>query len=412
MAERAPRHVPSGNLSGFLLGLGSSVTSAGIYVHVPYCASRCTYCDFYSIGTGGELMTGTGNAFIDAVRQQVRSVRADLPITAESLYVGGGTPSLLGARVGDLVGVIDGAFGLRPGAEVTVEANPDDLSPPLLASWRQAGVTRVSLGVQALNNDVLSSFGRRHTAEQAARAVGMLRGSGLRWSVDLMAGVPGVADSEWADWLARVVDWGATHVSVYPLTIEEGTVLASRVECGSYPEPDSDAAAGQMVVAARELARLGIERYEVANFAVPGEESHHNFSYWTGVPYLGFGPSAASMLPTGDGGRARFTLHATREEHLSNPERGTSSSPGSTPSELEILTPDETLREDVMLGLRTKRGVSAELAARAGLGEVMARLVRGGLVESLRGDGAPGWALTERGWLLGNEVFSSVLFDS
>lgn len=406
-----PTELGSAGRGGFIASIQSPAQSAGIYIHVPYCASRCTYCDFYSLGQAGGISEAGADRFIEALRRQVAAICSDIDLNGETLYIGGGTPSLLGERIGEVVTLVRESFGLADGAEVTVEANPDDLTPQLLDAWAAAGVNRVSVGVQALDDEVLQQFGRRHSSAEALEALKMLAESGLRWSVDLIAGIPGLSDDVWCSWVRSVVDAGARHVSVYPLTIEEGTVLAARVERGDYPDTDPDSAASQMLIAARELSLVGIERYEIANFATPGEESRHNSSYWTGVPYLGLGPSAASMLPASGDSRVRFTLHESLDDYLADPERGTTGSADSLPADLEELTPEEARREDVMLRLRTAAGASADVVERAGIRNVLEALTSRGLVEPIGAPPNHAWHLTERGWLLGNEVFVSVLFD-
>lgn len=397
--------------SGFLAELRSPVKAAGIYVHVPFCASRCTYCDFYTLGQRGALSEESARRFIHALEAQMDGVNRDLRVVASTLYLGGGTPSMLGPLVGEIVAATRRTFGFAPNAEVTVEANPDDLSSELLAGWKDSGVTRVSVGIQALDDDVLESFGRRHTTREALSALALLRQSGLRWSADLIAGIPGVSDRRWCEWLQALVGSGATHVSIYPLTVETLTPLAVAIERRRFPEPDGDDAATQMLLAESVLARAGLVRYEIANFAVPGDESQHNLSYWMGTPYLGFGPSAASMLPTADGGRVRFTIHETLEAYLAQPLAATSGGATLGPADTEHLSHPEALREDVMLRLRTSEGAPGTLVLNAGVEMTLRDLESLKLVKRSESEGGGVWRLTEQGWLLGNEVFSRVLFD-
>ena len=380
-----------------------------LYVHVPFCASKCAYCDFASaaVDAGDPSVEWTFDAYVAAVERDVaRHAAAGLLASVPTVYVGGGTPTLLGSRLAGLVASLAAMVGLAPDAEVTVEANPDSLTVPLAHGLANAGVTRVSLGVQSFDDEVLSVLGRRHDAQSARRAAAAVVEAGLALSVDLMCGVPGLSDEGWRESLREAIATGAEHVSVYPLTIEDGTPLCERVETGAFPEPDSDGAAEQMLTAARVLADAGFERYEVANHARPGARSRHNTRYWTGGAYLGVGPAAASMLPAGayvdacvpgDAARVRFTASASLSDFLADV-------PAARTAEFETLTAEEALREDAMLGLRLAEGISADLARCAGVEDVLRELADDGLVECA-GDR---WRTTERGWLLGNAVYGRV----
>jgi coproporphyrinogen III oxidase-like Fe-S oxidoreductase len=240
----------------------------------------------------------------------------------------------------------------------------------------------------------------------------VLAASGLRFSVDVMCGIPGQTLESWRETLDGAVATGAGHVSAYPLSVEEGTPLYVRVRKGDLPAPDPDAAADMMLLAEDVLGCAGIARYEVASYARPGEESRHNTRYWTGGAYVGVGPSAASMLPAedfariaategwetppADGARARFTRSPNVEAYVYEPV--------GPPADVEYLTTEETRREDVMLGLRLTRGVTAGQVEEAGLTAVLEGLAADGLVESVEDR----WRTTRRGWLLGNEVFGRV----
>ena len=372
--------------------------SVSLYVHVPFCASKCDYCDFESHAIDPSA-SGVFAEYRSTTMREVR-VREAQGLLSEvpSIYVGGGTPTLLGDELPALVRDLRSLVGVATDAEVSVEANPDSLDERLAEALLDAGVTRVSLGVQSLDDAVLRRLGRRHDAAAALRAASSLERSGLRFSLDLICGVPEQSTASWEETVTRAVETGAGHVSVYPLIVEEGTPLGARIDAGREQDTDADAAAEQMSLAARILADGGMARYEVASYARPGEECRHNIRYWTGGAYVGVGPSAASMLPSRlaalagmvapDGGaRVRFT----------------------DSDEPEWLTCEEALREDAMLGLRLARGIDAGLAGSAGVETVLADLAASGLVELTRGAGeADRWRPTVRGWLLGNEVFGRV----
>jgi oxygen-independent coproporphyrinogen-3 oxidase len=378
--------------------VSDSPDSVSLYVHVPFCASKCDYCDFESRAVdpfARNAFTGYRTSAMREVRdREVQGLLANVP----TAYVGGGTPTLLGDELPALVRDLRSLVGVATDAEVSVEANPDSLDGRLVAALFDAGVTRVSLGVQSLDDEVLRRLGRRHDAASALRAASVLAHSGLRFSLDLICGVPGQTTASWKATVAGAVATGAGHVSVYPLIVEEGTALGARIDAGHEPDTDPDIAAEQMTVAARILTEAGMARYEVASYARPGEECRHNIRYWTGGAYLGVGPSAASMLPTrlaalaglvapDDGARVRFT----------------------DVGEPEWLTREEALREDAMLGLRLALGIEAGLAVRAGVDAVLADLAASRLVALMSGAGeAARWRPTDKGWLLGNEVFGRV----
>jgi oxygen-independent coproporphyrinogen-3 oxidase len=366
-----------------------------LYVHVPLCRSKCRYCDFYSLPEGAfapeSLVVDTMLSAVDWIRRGL----AQAPL--ETLYIGGGTPSMLGLHLPLLVRELGMLFGLAEGAEVTVEANPDSLDAALVSRLAEVGVTRVSLGVQSLSEAALAWLGRAHDASQAIDAMLAVAESGLDLSVDLMCGIPAVSPALWRASLASVVECGATHVSVYPLCVEPGTPLSASVEAGEEPLPEPDAAADEMETASQVLGELGLRRYETANYAMPGKESRHNTAYWTGRPYLGIGAGAHGMLTAAqaaagglsvpnDAGRVRYSYEPGGEMVV------------------EALTQAEAMREDAMLGMRMAEGISDSLASAAGVTRELEKLEVAGLVVHDAGR----WRSTDRGWLLGNEIFGRI----
>ncbi|MDA3936104.1 MAG: radical SAM family heme chaperone HemW [Actinomycetota bacterium] len=419
-----------------VVGASGGSVPVALYVHVPFCASKCAYCDFVSVP--GSVDSADVDSFVGAVLRTLRQdvepeVLADVP----TIYIGGGTPSMLGADglVSLLSGIAEVAH-VRPDAEITVEANPDSVDAALVEALAElgreltpAGVLRVSLGVQSFDDDVLRTLGRRHNAAATTGALALLKNAGVRVSLDLMCGIPGQSPESWRATLDTAVASGVGHVSVYPLTVEEGTPLARSVDSGQSAEPDADVAADMMETADEILHQAGIERYEIANYARPGQESLHNTGYWTGVEYLGVGPSAASMLsvrtaaktflerdlglvsactasemPLEPGdivSRVRFVQPPSLDEFLSGA--------CSESVESEWLTANEASREDAMLGLRLCRGISVELVQEANVTDVIKRLEADGLLERAHEAGAVDrWRLTRRGWLVANEVFGAV----
>jgi len=396
---------------------GDPPTPVSLYVHVPFCVSKCAYCDFYSKPGAPELYS----RFVDAALFEAGHwSHYDLLDDVPTMYIGGGTPTVLGMELVRLVRGLRETAHLRSDAEITVETNPETTDADQVALLVGAGITRFSLGVQSFDDAVLAALGRCHDAARTESALEVLRASGVPFSIDLICGVPGQSFESWDSTLEKAVGCGARHVSVYPLTVEDGTPLATAVIEGRQPTPDPDVAADMMLAAEVALAAAGIPRYEVASYAQPGHEARHNLVYWTGGAYLGVGPHAASMLPYAEFRRvaeaegwsleppaaeppvrARFTRETSLEDYLRRPL--------ARPEPLETLAAQEVLREDVMLGLRLSRGVPVGAVAEAGLAETLSSLAERGLVSLSRdGDGVERWRTTQRGWLLGNQVFGAV----
>jgi len=387
-----------------------------LYVHVPFCVSKCAYCDFYSIVDDPSLHA----RYVDAALFEAGHwSHYDLLDDVPSVYFGGGTPTVLG---GDLVRLVAGlrqTARIREDAEITVETNPEVTTPEIVAALTAAGANRFSLGVQSFDDEVLRALGRCHDAAQIERALQVLRDADVAFSIDLMCGIPGQSFESWDATLEAAVASGARHVSVYPLTVEPGTPLATAIGRGEVEPVDQDRAADMMLAAEVALAAAGLPRYEVANYAQPGHEARHNLVYWTGGSYIGIGPHAASMLPaevfelvaaaegwalpgeSGGGGRIRFTRETAVDDYLAHPL--------ALPEPMERLSVAEMAREDVMLGLRLAEGVSADFVRAAGVEPALLELEAAGLVMRLEDDGGEDrWATTQTGWLLGNVVFRAV----
>ncbi|MDO8879975.1 MAG: coproporphyrinogen-III oxidase family protein [Coriobacteriia bacterium] len=376
-----------------------------VYVHVPLCRSKCSYCDFFSLTP--DRLPVTPEALVDALFNQARvwTERGVAPAGIDTLYVGGGTPTMLGEGLATLVSALAIWAGAEPDAEITIEANPESVTPEMLELLAMAGVTRVSLGVQSLDDAELAMLGRAHVASRAIDAARWVTEAGLDLSVDVMCGLPGQSVADWRRTLDRAVATNAGHTSIYPLSLEAGTPLAAAVAIGDAPEPDPDVVADMLLEAAAVLKTSGLLRYETANYARPGHESRHNTAYWTGAPYLGVGPGAHGMLTAATAREAGFIVadgvDRVRYAIACSVETGLGIMPEVT---VELLDEGESAREDAMLGLRLTRGIDEGLASRAGVTEVLEGLAADGLV--VHADGR--WATTERGWLLGNEVFSRV----
>lgn len=261
----------------------------GIYLHIPYCRARCRYCDFYT-APGAR---GVPREYVEALKRELRRPHP----APDTLYFGGGTPALLTpAQAAELIA----AAGPRPGAEITLEANPDAVTPETLAGFRAAGVNRLSFGVQSARDSQLRTLGRLHTAAGAARALAWAREAGFPdLCGDIMLALPGYTRAEFDETLALLAEGGCTHISAYLLKIEPGTAFAARPPAGL---PDPDAAADFYLYAVDRLEAAGYRQYEISNFARPGHEGRHNLLYWNCRDYQGIGPAAHSCV----GGVRRF----------------------------------------------------------------------------------------------------------
>ncbi|MBR3570141.1 MAG: radical SAM family heme chaperone HemW [Oscillibacter sp.] len=362
----------------------------GLYIHVPFCKSKCAYCDFYSLAGAEERMDDYADALI--AQLEAFAPRAAARVV-DTVYVGGGTPSYLGAaRLVRILQAVRGLYAVAPDAEITAEANPDSVGG-WFAELRAAGYNRVSLGAQSFDNALLRAVGRVHTAEQAADAVKVLRRAGFEnVSLDLIYGLPGETAQSWRESVERAAELLPEHMSCYGLKVEPGTPLCSRRD---LPFPDDDAQAERYLRAVDALSRRGYRQYEVSNFAKPGYESRHNLKYWTLGEYLGFGAGAHSDF---DGERfawARDLGAFVRRDWAR--------------SESSAISPRERAREWLMLGLRTSDGVPlSEYAARFGRAfdaGFLSQCVKAGYAAA---DGGR-VSLTARGFLVSNQIIARAL---
>jgi putative oxygen-independent coproporphyrinogen III oxidase len=373
----------------------------GVYVHVPFCASRCGYCDFNTY-TAAELGGGVSrDTYIDTVLGELRLAARVLgdspPPRVDTVFVGGGTPTLLPpddlARVLD---AIDSTFGLAAGMEVTTEANPESVTPQSLKELRAAGYNRISLGMQSTAPGVLAILDRQHTAGRALAAAGEARDAGFdHVNLDLIYGTPGETAADFAGSLAAALDAGVDHVSAYALIVEEGTRLAARMRRGELAYPSDDVAADRYLAADAALSAAGMPWYEVSNWASsPAARCRHNLLYWTGGDWWGLGPGAHSHV---GGVRWWNVKHPARYAALV----GQGVSPGAG---REILTERERYVEEVMLRLRLAEGMP--LASLDDHGRAAAvRAAADGLVEIIEGRAV----LTLRGRLLADAVIRDLL---
>lgn len=295
-------------------------------------------------------------AMVDALLREMELTAGFLNGAAVgTLYFGGGTPSLLpDAALGRLIGAVRDRYSLQPDAEITLEANPDDISRERLNAWKSVGINRLSIGVQSFRDEDLRWMNRAHTAAEAREAIALARAAGFHHdSIDLIYGTPGLTDADLLSNLAQAIDLGCPHLSCYALTVEPRTALARDIRLGKMTPVDGDAQARQFLLLSETLRAAGYEHYEISNFALPGHRSRHNGSYWQGIPYLGLGPSAHSF----DGRNRRWNV-ANNELYLQAIARG------EIPFEQETLTPVQRLNEYTMTALRTMEGMDMERVGR------------------------------------------------
>jgi len=379
--------------------------SLAVYVHIPYCARKCAYCDFNSYDRFGEPQV---ERLIRALRREMALAARRPEVTGRpvtSVFFGGGTPTVLnGEQLADLLTTLTSLFPLAPGAEVTSEANPGTVDEAKLAAMRQAGFNRLSLGAQARQDHLLERLGRIHRAPEVEESVRAARRSGFdNLNLDLMYGLPGQTLADWRDTLDWAVSLGPEHISAYSLIIEPGTPFGALHERGllTLPGEDLEAAMDEMVL--ETLPKSGLEAYEVSNFARTGHRCRHNLVYWHNEEYLGLGPGAFGFL----GGERSWNLRRPQDYEAALLEQDR------LPVEdRERPDPATSMGETVMLGLRLTEGLELERFRRRfgrSLQEVysepLQRLVGLGLLE--RGPGHV--RLTRRGRQVGNRVFAEFL---
>jgi oxygen-independent coproporphyrinogen-3 oxidase len=406
----------------------TNIEGLALYVHIPFCETKCPYCDFNTYAGIEMLMPSYVNTLIHEIEQW--GALLGKPVLS-TVFFGGGTPSFLPTRdLTRLTHAIGRSFalgedGIREGVEMTLEANPGDMARERVRAMRQSGFNRISIGVQSLDDEELRLLGRRHTAEEAKQAVAAARKAGFaNLSIDLIFGLPYQFVSTWAHTLEQALELEPDHLSLYGLTLEPSTPMEADVRTGRLPEPDADMAAEMYLLAQRTLADAGYRQYEISNWARPGYESTHNLTYWQSGPYLGVGPGAHSYLH----GRSSLNglgAHGMRFATI-RPPRGYIDqvnawhpSPNANLREIiettgfmesiEAIDQPTAMAEVMMMGLRLNDGVpDAAFRRRFGMSivsafpEAVAECLELGLLgwnedESLR--------LTEYGRLLGNEAF-------
>ena len=392
-----------------------------VYVHVPFCLRRCGYCDFNTY-TASDLGAGASRANYARMAAREMELVYDWQCAygiaepaASTVFFGGGTPTVLSPD--DLVFLVERIrtlWGIAPGAEITTEANPDTVDETAIDRLAAGGFTRISFGMQSAVPHVLRTLDRTHTPAHVTRGVRAAQAAGLDASVDLIYGAPGESLDDWRTSVRSALDLGVLHLSAYALTVEPTTAMGRRIAAGTLPKPDDDDEAAKYEIVDAMAQAVGLEWYEITNWAAPGHESRHNLGYWRNVDWAGIGPGAHShyRLPAGgdDGGGGR----AVRAWDTLHPRRwGQQINEGQVPfADHESIDPQADLEETIMLGLRLREGLDLQaVQARTGtdLAPVVHALTGDGLVTCTQGRITP----TLRGRLLNDtviqRVFSAVL---
>jgi oxygen-independent coproporphyrinogen-3 oxidase len=313
---------------------------AGVYIHIPFCKSRCKYCDFFST-THIEKQA----QYADALLAEWESRKQELKEEVKTIYIGGGTPSTMDGST--LSKIAQLCAELHP-QEFTLEANPGDITPEKVRAWKNMGINRLSIGIQSFDDGLLQLIGRRHTAEQARQAVAIAQAEGLdNISIDLIYALPSQTMQQWKNDVAEALQLGVQHISTYGLMYEDGTALTTLLEHGVIEAVDEDTEVQMYDHIVEQLTKHGFEHYEVSNFALPNRQSKHNSNYWNDTPYIGLGAGAHSY----DGNIRKWNINnldtyiKQAMVHNLQPEQ-------------ETLTSNERYTERVMLGLRTNQGIA------------------------------------------------------
>ncbi len=320
---------------------------AGLYLHIPFCRQRCIYCDFYSTTRESEC-----GKYVDVLCKEMLQRQSYLEgMRIDTVYIGGGTPSLLEeAHVSQLSATWNSCFEVAADAEITLEANPDDISPEYVQMLRRYSVNRISLGVQSFHEDTLRLLNRRHTARQTMKAVAACRDAGIHnISLDLIYGLPGETVEQWELNIEQALQLRPEHLSAYLLTYEEGTRLYAMRESGKIREMNEEDALRCYSILTKRLKEAGYEHYEISNFALPGYRSKHNSSYWKGISYLGCGPSAHSY-----NGYSREWNTSSLTYYINSVKEGT---PFREKEELDLRT---RYNDYIITRLRTREGMDLE----------------------------------------------------
>jgi len=318
---------------------------SGIYIHIPFCKKACTYCDFHFSTTFEKYRT----QLIDAICLEIKTRQTYVPSKQiNTIYFGGGTPSLLNnEELSKILNQIHTVFTVNSSAEITLEANPDDINEQKLNEWQSHGINRLSIGVQSFRESDLRWMNRAHKIEDAHNALRSAKNKGFELSLDLMYGIPNLSKSEWIKNIESALDYHPEHISAYCLTVEENTALYKQVKTGKVALSTNEEEAEQFSILQHTLIKYGYEHYEISNFAKNQKYAKHNSNYWLGQPYLGLGPSAHSYNVNSRSWNIKNNSRYIQK--INNNESVT---------ETEVLSQTDIFNESLLIGLRTKWGVN------------------------------------------------------
>ena len=372
---------------------------AGIYIHVPFCKHKCLYCDFYSVASQSRRLELV-NSIVEEIGLQQKYFNEIQPV--KTIYFGGGTPSTLSFE--ELNRILSKLFQhvtVDLSAEITLEANPEDLTVEYLSDLRRLGINRLSVGIQSFVDEHLSYFGRRHSAKEAIEAIQNARAAGfLNISADLIYGFPGLTTEQWKQNVETMVGLGVEHVSAYQLMVEQGSVFFKRQQKGKFKPVDDDESAENYRILTDSLKASGYEHYELSNFCKPGYFSRHNSSYWFGEPYLGLGPSAHSF----NGDRRQWNVSSI-EKYCGAIARK------ECWWEEEILSERDRYNELILTRLRTKRGLLSheiDLLSPSKQDQFI-RLAQEAEKKGLLRKFNNGWNIPEEVWLISDGIISDLM---
>lgn len=374
-------------------------STLGIYIHIPFCAGKCAYCDFYSLAGQG---TGMMDKYLEALQRHIReSARAMAPYYIDTVYFGGGTPSYFGAkRIREILNTLKAEAKVLKSAEITVEMNPDSVNAEGLRILKNEGVNRISLGMQSANDRILKAVGRIHTHQQTENAVKLIRAEGFdNLSLDLIYGLPAQGKTDWADTLAKAIALRPEHLSCYGLKIEDGTPLADYKESEFLPSDDDQA--DMYLYTVDQLEKYGYPQYEISNFSLPEKWSRHNIKYWNMDDYMGFGPGAHSCI-----GGLRYSYISDLNGYINGVNAG-----GNIIDEYEPIDKAERAAEYIMLRMRTVGGISKKEYVsiyRSGfekIEQLLKEYEKKGWAERI----GERWRFTSSGYLLSNILIGYLL---
>ncbi len=323
--------------------INPSDTYAGVYFHIPFCKKACHYCNFHF-----STSLQHKNELVEALLKEIDITRGKGTRLITSVYFGGGTPSLLLRKeLRVIMETTRASFKLLPDVEISFEVNPDDMNDATVPFWKQQGINRLSIGIQSFREEDLQWMNRAHTATQALAAIDLAKDAGFtNYSIDLIYGVPGLSDDAWKANVEKAIILGVPHISAYALTVEPRTALDAMISKGKKEPVEPEQQARQFIILMEMMEEAGYEHYEISNFSLPGMHSRHNSSYWQGIPYFGFGPSAHSF-----DGISRYWNRSHNLEYIASLESGI------IPYEKEDLTDTQRLNEYIMTSLRTMEGI-------------------------------------------------------